>query len=104
MIKEKNNNESLENILTEDLTLVDVYANWCGPCKMIAPIVLEVTDKLGINLIKVDIDENMDVARAYKIDSIPTLLLFKNKELLAKEIGYKDKDFLEKWLLLYNNK
>ena len=99
MIKEKNSNELLEDIISEEMTLVDVYATWCGPCKMIVPNIEEVSKKLGIEVIKVDIDENIDVARTYNIDSIPTLLLFKNKKLIDMSVGYRETSYLENWIL-----
>lgn len=78
----------LINLIDEDLTLVDVYASWCGPCKMISPNIEKVKEMLGIKVIKIDADENLDVVKEYSISSIPTLMLFKNKKLISTTVGY----------------
>lgn len=73
--------------------LVDFWAEWCGPCKMIAPILDEIADeKVGaINISKVNVDENPNVARRFEVMSIPTMLLFKNGEVAHKIVGAKSK-------------
>ena len=73
--------------------LVDFWADWCGPCKMIAPILAEIaTDYAGkITVGKVDVDEALEVARRYEVMSIPTLILFKDGEPVLRTIGAKGK-------------
>lgn len=100
MIITKNTSEQLEELLDEGLTLVDVYAVWCGPCRMISPNIEEVSNKLGIKVIKVDVDKNLDVASKYQINSIPALLLFKNKKLVSSSLGYMETEEIEKWILM----
>ncbi len=73
--------------------LVDFWAEWCGPCKKIAPIVEEIaveeTDRLRIG--KLNVDDNPDVARRFEVMSIPTLILFKDGQVLARIVGAKSK-------------
>lgn len=78
-------------------TLVDFYATWCGPCKMQSPIIEKVKETVGdtANVLKVDIDKNADVARKYNVQSIPTLILFKNGEPVWRAVGLQQADVLE---------
>lgn len=92
MIKHLKENESLESLLTKDLTLVDFYAEWCGPCKMLGPVL----EKLeNINIIKVDVDIHQQLAMNYGIMSVPSLLFFKNGQLIKKEIGFRSEEDLK---------
>ena len=75
--------------------LVDFWAEWCGPCKMIAPILEELaSDQDGIKIAKVNVDESPDLARRYEIMSIPALIVFENGEPAKKLIGAKPKGAL----------
>ena len=73
--------------------LVDFWAEWCGPCKMIAPILDEIANDMAGKLVigKLDIDVNQDTAMAFGVMSIPTLLLFKNGEPVERIVGYQPK-------------
>ena len=88
-------NENFKELIKEKV-LVDFYANWCGPCKMIAPE-LEKAES-NVKVIKVDVDEFEDLAREYGIMSIPTLVLFENGKELKRTIGFIDKDRIEKFV------
>lgn len=73
--------------------LVDCYANWCGPCRMLAPVIEEVASETkDCEFYKINIDEAMEVAKEYKIMSIPTILVFENNELKEQTVGFKTKE------------
>ena len=80
--------------------LVDFWAEWCGPCKMLGPILEEISKDLKdkIQVVKVNLDENQDLAMKYSIRSIPTLLLFKKGELIDTKVGLLPKSDLVEWL------
>ena len=79
----------------DKLILVDFFATWCGPCKMLAPVLEEVSaDYPEVTFVKVDVDESEELARRYGIRVIPTLVLLRNGEVLLTETGYKDADAL----------
>ena len=75
--------------------LVDFFATWCGPCKMIAPIVKELADEGKAKVCKIDVDEEPELAIRFGVDSIPTLLVFRDGALVNRAIGYRSKDQLE---------
>ena len=92
-------NFDAEVLKADKPVLVDFYADWCGPCKMMGPVLEKVaaahpTVKVG----KLNTDENMKIALDYKIDAIPALLLFKNGEVVSRSVGYRPAAELEAWL------
>ena len=80
--------------------IIDFYATWCGPCKMIAPIVKEIADEYDGKILvgKVNVDEEPDLTMQYNVSSIPTLMVFKNGQLVNKAVGYREKDEILKML------
>ena len=74
-----------ETLIAQDTpVLVDFYADWCGPCQMMAPVLKEVADEMGdkVKIIKIDVDKNQPIAQRFGVRSIPTLILFKNGKKL----------------------
>ncbi len=88
--------ENFENeVLKSDKPcLVDFYADWCGPCKMMSPIIEEIADELGekVKVGKVNSDENIELAQKYQIMSIPTIMIIKNGEITKTFVGVTAKD------------
>ena len=90
MVKELNGlNELNEVIKNNNKVLVDVYATWCGPCKMLSPIIDKISEEeKNVVVLKSDIDENEDIAAAFGVEAIPTLLVFENGSLKNKNVGF----------------
>ncbi|MDE6283469.1 MAG: thioredoxin [Muribaculaceae bacterium] len=90
-------NDFQEMINSSKPTLVDFFATWCGPCKMQAPILEKVKEKVGdaANIVKVDIDKNNELAAKYNVQSVPTLILFKDGEPVWRTVGVQQADLLE---------
>ncbi len=95
-LKLDSNNFEKEVINSEQPVLVDFYADWCGPCKMMAPIVEEIANELEgkAKVGKINVDENQDLAMKYNIMSIPTIVIFKNGEETKRFVGVRDKQEL----------
>jgi len=83
-----------DEVLKSDVpVLVDFYADWCGPCQMLAPIIEDIADSdIGVKVGKVNVDEQMQLALRFGARSIPLLILFKNGQVAAKALGYHDKN------------
>ncbi len=84
--------ENFKELIKEGVHLVDFYAEWCGPCKMMGPVLEGIEDK--IDIIKVNIDEHEDLASEYRIMSIPTLIFFKDGEIVNELVGFTSEDEL----------
>ena len=90
MVKEINGlNELKEVVNNNKKVLVDIWAVWCGPCKMLSPIVDKVADdNKDLCVVKVNIDDNEDIGNAFGVEAIPTLLVFDNGELKNRNVGF----------------
>ncbi len=84
-------NEKLEDVIKEGVWIVDFYADWCGPCKMLGPVL----ESMDANILKVNVDSHEELAASFGVMSIPTICFFRNGELKRKEIGFRNKDDLE---------
>ncbi len=84
-------NENFNDVIKDGLWLVDFYADWCGPCKMLGPVL----ENLNENVLKINVDNHEDLATQYGIMSIPTLCFFKDGELKNRAIGFRNQDEIE---------
>ena len=100
VIKNCNENDFENEVLKSNLpVIVDFWAEWCGPCKMLTPILEELSNEMKneIKVVKVNLDENQDLAMKYSIRSIPTLLLFKEGHLIDTKVGLLPKSEIVTW-------
>lgn len=92
MAVEHLNETNFESAIRSGVTLVDFFATWCGPCKMLSPIIEELSSEAdGFSVYKVDIDECEDLAMDFSVMSVPTLIVFKNGEEAERMIGVRSK-------------
>ena len=84
-------NEKLEDVIQNGVWLVDFYADWCGPCKMLAPVL----ETIDANILKINVDTHEELSTRFGIMSIPTICFFKNGELKEKVIGFRNKEEIE---------
>jgi len=93
MIKEINDANFSELVKTERPVVVDFWSPWCGPCKMLGPVLEEVEKELGekVDFLKINVDDNPVTSQTYKISSIPTVLIFKNGEVANTLVGFRPK-------------
>ncbi len=89
-------NKNFKAVTSRGLVLVDFWAAWCGPCKMMAPVLNEVAEEAGdtATVAKLNVDHNQDLAQRFKVRSIPTLVLFKDGKEINRYVGVKPKKFL----------
>ena len=91
-------NFETEVLQSDKPILLDFYANWCGPCKMLAPVLHEIAEENAdtLRVGKINVDEQMELAMRFQVDSIPMLVLFKDGKAVAKTVGYRSKEELTK--------
>ena len=93
------NEEKFKKNINGGKVLVDFFATWCGPCKMLSPVLEELTeDRSELKIVKVDVDESPILAKEYGVMSVPTLLLFENGELKKRQSGFMPKEMLNNWI------
>ena len=85
--------EEFETLISQNNNvIIDFYATWCGPCKMIAPIMEDVSKEFSdVKVVKVDVDEASELASMFNITSIPTIIYIKNQKMALREMGFKPK-------------
>ncbi len=99
-------NSSFDQIInSEKPILVDFFATWCGPCKVLGPILKEVKDQLGdgVSIIKIDVDKNQPLAAKYQVRGVPTMILFQNGKQLWRQSGVLQKSDILKIILEKGN-
>lgn len=83
--------EKLEDVIKDGVWIVDFYADWCGPCKMLGPVL----ESMDANILKINVDSHEDLATRFGVMSIPTICFFKDGELKERVVGFRNKDELE---------
>lgn len=83
-----------KNEISEGVVLVDFFATWCGPCKMLAPVLEDLNEEMAekVKIIKVDIDQSVDLADQFRISSVPTMILFKDNKPVETLVGFLPKE------------
>ena len=84
------NEKEFDEVIKKDKVVIDFYAEWCGPCKMLSPILDKVSKEMNLDTYKVNVDEVEDVARQYGIMSIPTVMIFEKGKMTKKNVGFMD--------------
>jgi len=90
--------EEFEKVIKEDKVLVDFYADWCGPCKMISPILEQVEKEEEVTIVKVNVDELQDLAMKYGVMTIPNLKLFEKGKIKKENVGLMSKDEVKNFI------
>ena len=94
------NSDKWNDVAAQDAAVVDFNATWCGPCKMMAPVLEELSGEYEgkVAFYAIDVDENPDLAEKFSVMSIPNLVLLKKGELADTSVGFKPKDALKAWI------
>ena len=96
------NEQNFNELVNKDLVLVDFFATWCGPCRMLGPVLDELAeDRNGFDIVKIDIDQNQSLAQQFGVMSVPTLIIFKDGKPIATRSGFMPKELLINWVNEY---
>ena len=91
-------NDEFTQAINQNLVLVDFFADWCGPCQALGPILEQVCGEVDYPIYKINIDELGDIAGQYQVVSIPTMMIFKNGEMVDKHVGVMQRDEITTWV------
>ena len=94
----KGNESNFEDVIKSGISLVDFYADWCGPCQALAPILEDIAKDADFNIVKINVDEAPNLAAQFQVVSIPTMIIFKDGEMIEKTVGVKQKDEILTWV------
>ena len=89
------NKENFDSLVSEGVVVVDFFANWCGPCRMLGPVLEELSD---VKVVKIDVDQEEDLARRFGVMSIPALYLFKDGKQVDNKVGFMPLEDLKEWI------
>ena len=93
------NEQNFSDLINSGEVLVDFFATWCGPCRMLSPVLEDISnDRAGIKVVKIDVDECPSLAREFGVMSVPTLYLFKDGKEISKKNGFMPKEELLDWI------
>ena len=98
MIKHLEKETDFEQEIKEGKVLVDFYADWCGPCQMLVPVIEQLEKETGMKVIKIDVDSLPGLARQFRVMAIPTLLLFENGKMVKRETAYMPIEHLRRFV------
>lgn len=93
------NKDNFDSLISDGVVVVDFFANWCGPCKMLGPVLEELSSSRGeVKVVKIDVDQEEDLARRFGVMSIPALYLFKDGQQVDSRVGFMPLSDLEEWI------
>lgn len=100
MVKKINAEEFVNVAKKDDVALVDFSATWCGPCKMLAPVLEDISEKLGykVKFYNVDVDDAPELAAEYRVNSVPCVVMMKKGEFVDQSIGFKPAPMITSWI------
>lgn len=96
---EHGNINNFDSLISNDKVLVDFYADWCGPCKMLAPVLEELANNRSeVKIVKINVDNEEELSRRFGVMSIPTLILFKDGKEIDKRVGFMSLEDINEWI------
>ncbi len=91
--------DNFDDLIKDGTVLIDFYAEWCGPCKMLAPILEQIAkEEPSLKIVKVDVDELQEIASKYEVMAMPTMKLLKGGQVADQKVGFENKDSLLTWI------